>query len=84
MNISKAQSGIIGLPAGENDQPSGYSKFEVYGIHNLKFVDRVGNATNSPSTLSGMPPGAPRELEVEVQAGPCAPDDTSESRQNGH
>ena len=79
MNTSKAQSGTIGLPAEENDQAPGYSKFEVYGIHTWKFVDRVSNAPNSAAAFSGMLAGALRELEVEVHGAPGAPADASEN-----
>ena len=69
MNILKAQSRTRRLIAEENAQGPGFSKFEVYGIHSLKFIDRVSSTTNSPAALSGMPAEAARELEVEVQAG---------------
>jgi hypothetical protein len=64
MNILKAQSRTRRLIAEENDQGPGFSKFEVYGIHSLKFIDRVSSATNGPAALSGMPAEAARELEV--------------------
>jgi hypothetical protein len=62
MNILKAQSRARRLIAEENEQGPGFSKFEVYGIHGLKFIDRVSSTTNSPTALSGMPAEAARKL----------------------
>lgn len=64
MDILKDQSGTSSSIAEENDQGQGYSKFVFYGIHTLKFVDRVNDATSRPVALSGMPAGVAVESEV--------------------
>ena len=59
MNISKTEGGAIGLPAEEDDRPPDYSQFVFYGIHTMKFVERINDLPDSP---------AAREDEVAVQA----------------
>ena len=62
INILKAQSRTRRLVVEENERGPGFSKFEVYGIQSLKFIDRVSSTTNSPAALSGMPAEAAHEL----------------------